>query len=55
MNFNRVFIHPKLKQGKHWDDYDMAILSFHQPISEKIRPICVPEKSKFDFKSTFKS
>lgn len=48
MNFNRIFIHPKFKRGEQYDDYDMAIVSFRQPlgvINDKIRPICVPEKS----------
>lgn len=51
MSFNKIHIHPFFKTYGAYDDYDLAILSFTQPIrkfSNVLAPICVPESSKFN-------
>lgn len=47
--FDKVFIHPEFKPFNDYDDYDLAILRFAQPLrqlSDTVSPICIPESSK---------
>jgi Trypsin len=48
MNFKKLYLHPKYKVGEQFDDFDMAILKFREPIQLfwHIRTICVPKRSK---------
>lgn len=48
MNFDKIFIHPKYKLNKQYDDYDMAVLKFRETIKFfwHLRTICVPHHSK---------
>lgn len=48
MNFDKIFMHPRYKFGNDFDDFDMSILKFREPIQLfwHIRTLCVPQFRK---------
>lgn len=48
MNFDKIYMHPKYMLGKQFDDYDMTILKFREPIQLfwHLRTLCLPSGRK---------
>lgn len=48
MNFDKIYMHPKYMLGKQFDDYDMTILKFREPIQLfwHLRTLCLPSDRK---------